>query len=270
MGKNISRRLKLNRLSNTRDIGGIVTAEGAGIVKNRLFRSGQLYFADADDIACLSSMEIKLIFDFRSAPEQKEKPDPRIGEALHINMPIVEDVTAGISRDQKSDVNAFDAVIRNCAEDPDFGIRYMADTYLQLAKNDFCKRQYGSFLRQVLEQEEGAVLWHCTAGKDRAGIAAVLIEEILGVHRDDIYEDYLATNEYLEPEIDRIMVMLGKKMNIDGAEKGIRDFFGAREEYLRAVYRIMDKEYGGAVCYIRDALNFSENDQRRLRERYLI
>ena len=55
---------------------------------------------------------------------------------------------------------------------------------------DYCVSRYSRFVQILLEDHDKAVLWHCSAGKDRAGVGAVIIEEILGVPRETIISDY--------------------------------------------------------------------------------
>ena len=268
--KNTSRLLEMSKLNNTRDLGGIRTAEGKVIRDGRLFRSGQLYFADTEDIKALKQLGIAKIFDFRSSAERTEKPDPDIGADINIHLPIVRDIYAGIAHDKKSEKMAFDMVIANVAKDPDFGIRYMEDTYIKMVADDYAVQQYGSFIRAIADSEGAPVLWHCTAGKDRAGFATVLMLELMGVSREDIIKDYMDTNIYLENEIGMILDMLKAKMDIEGAEEAIRDFFGAREEYITMLYEYTDKNWGGMDRFIRDAMEIDDETKDKLRRMYLI
>src|SRR5262249_22599627 len=43
----------------------------------------------------------------------------------------------------------------------------------------------------------GAVVFHCTAGKDRTGWGTAVLLTILGVPKATVYSDYLASNTYL-------------------------------------------------------------------------
>ena len=53
-----------------------------------------------------------------------------------------------------------------------------------------------------METKEGSTLWHCSLGKDRAGMAAVIVEKILGVSDEDILADYMETNNHMDPTVD--------------------------------------------------------------------
>lgn len=269
MDRNTSSRLTLKTLNNTRDLGGMRTKEGAVIRKGLLIRSGHLFFADDEDIDTLAKINIRNIYDFRSLRERTEKPDPPVGDAVNLHFPIMRDLTEGITREEKADSQAADMIILNIKDDPEFGIRYMQDTYVKMVNDNYAVSQYSEFLRSIAQIRDGAALWHCTAGKDRAGFASVLLQEILGVDRQDIYNDYLDTNGYIKAEIEQIIVMLNEKMGLDGADDAVRDFFSAKEEYLEIIYQYVDKNYGGMQNFIRNAMGIEEELIQKMRMRFL-
>ena len=119
--------------------------------------------------------------------------------------------------------------------------------------------------------KESATVEHCTAGKDRAGFGSVIVEELLGVSREDIYEDYLMTNVHLKEEIDNLLGELQKMMNLSdpASETAMRVLFGAEKEYLDTLYQAIDDTFGGMETYLRDVLQVSDEDRDRLRSMYL-
>lgn len=265
----ISKQIKLEKVNNTRDLGGIRTQDGRCIRDGRLFRSGQLFFASQADIQALTQLGIRCIYDFRTQQERDEKPDPEIG-AENIHHPLLRGMVAGISREEEEQkAPGFMEIMADIAKDQANGIRYMEKTYESMISDDYVLARYAEFLERVSRQQEGGVLWHCTAGKDRAGFATVLILTILGVDRETILKDYLATNEFLAPEIEQIMAMLKQNPALDGAEEGIRDFFGAREAYLAAAYRKIEERFGSMERFLRDALHVDEEMTQRMRALYL-
>ena len=55
--------------------------------------------------------------------------------------------------------------------------------------------QFATFLDLVADLDNLPLLFHCTAGKDRTGIAAALVLEVCGVHRKTVLDDYEMTNQ---------------------------------------------------------------------------
>ena len=284
-----SRLLIFDKLHNTRDLGGMRVPDGRSIRPGLLIRSGHLADLSEGDVARLSPIA-RTIVDFRTQDERREQPDREIPGAGNVHIPIVESLTAGISREALADLELFSLFLSKPAQARD----YMCGMYGLLAE-DFSAKQYGRFL-QILLDAEGGVLWHCTAGKDRAGIASAIVEEILGVPREDIVADYLMTNECLRRDI-RSLTDLVKKMNgMDSppadvapgylpsrgrlpepagssdsptADVALGYLLGAKEEYIRSFYKAVDDKYGSFDGFVRDALGLDDAARAAFRDKYL-
>ena len=261
-----SQKVQLDKLNNTRDLSGLRTRDGGQIRPKKLLRSGHLYAASDADKAWLSSA-VGLIVDFRTAGESQEKPNPNIAHAGYIHLPILQDLTAGITKEKAST----NMVIGRLSRDPGGAKEYMMHMYTNFVSGEFAVAQYARFLELLCEERDGAVLWHCTAGKDRAGFAAALVEEILGVSRDDIMEDYLMTNACQKEEVDGLVAMLERKIGSSApeVEEALRILFGAREEYLTALYRKVEELYGDFGSFLQNGLGFDGVKQEKLRRMYL-
>lgn len=260
----MSKLLQFEKLRNTRDLGGMKTVDGSTIKAGLLFRSGHLSEISDSDINKISGI-IHTIIDFRTDKERKEQPDREIPGASNIHIPIMDSLTAGISREKKADQAMFKKLIMEPVKAKD----YMCNTYRAFV-SDYSVSQYSSFLRILLSTEDG-VLWHCTAGKDRAGIASVLVEEILGVPRDEIISDYLKTNEYLEQDLLFLIDYVKKKNGTESelAYEALRYLLGAEEDYIESFYLAVDDKYGSFDHFIQDGLKIGENEQNRLKAKYL-
>ena len=265
---NTSTQLKLNCLQNTRDLGGMIGFGGRHIRKGLLFRSGQLFFADSHDIELLASLGITKVFDFRSNMEHIDKPDFDMPGADNIHIPVIGDFTEGITREKRTDESAVSLLLGAYKSDPDIALKLMIKTYAQLISESTAIEGYEFFLNSVLDNN-GAALWHCTAGKDRAGFASILIEEILGVSKEDILEDYLATNIFLKDEICHFVSAIKEKAPIDGIEEHIVPFFSAEKEYFDVLYSYAEEYYGSMLSFINNALHFDNSKIDKMREKYL-
>ena len=261
----MSVRIPLEKIYNTRDLGGMVTMDGRGIRSGKLIRSGHLYFGSENDIAQLSG-KIGLIVDFRNHQEALEKPDPDLG-AVYINLPIIQEMVTGVTREEKS----FSQVMNELLHDPAAAFVYMKKVYRTFVTNEFAMAQYAHFADLLLAERDGAVLWHCTAGKDRAGFASVIVQELLGVDRAQIMEDYMITNEYLKPEVEPLIEMIIARVQEDTPE--IREtldyLFGAKEEFLTSLYETVKEIYGSFDAFAEQKLGIHEEKRRRLHELYL-
>ena len=188
---------------------------------------------------------------------------------MHYHIPIIELLTVGITREQSSD----EEMIRKLLSNPDGALQYMCRMYQMFVTEEHARNQYARFIRLLLTPREKAVYWHCTAGKDRAGIATVLILHLLGVGSELIREDYLQSNkDYLNPEMPRLMGMIEKKLGMKepGVEKALRILFGAREEYLDALYGKIRELYGDMNAFFEQGLRINSVERDRLRDLYVM
>ena len=147
----------------------------------------------------------------------------------------------------------------------------MRERYRSLITDEYSLKQYARFLDVLLHQEEGAVLWHCSIGKDRAGVGTALLLCILGVPRETIYEDYMKTNLYLDEEMNHMVRYLESKMIVDNQTMDkIRLFYRVKEEYLDCVFETIEKEYGSVEQFMKKALYMNPKTIEALRKKYLV
>ena len=266
----MDRRLKFEKLLNTRDLGGFRTKDGKTIKSGLLFRSEYLIKASEADVKQIEKLGLEKVIDFRSYSEKEEQPDPALPGTEFVHLPAEDEAALGIDRDQRSQQSFTDFLMSQVVADPMFAIGYMSGMYRRFISNRYTTGQYRKFLDIVINAE-GPVLWHCTAGKDRAGFAAVIIEEILGIDRDDIIESYLLSNAYLKPEVDYLVGMFEKTYKREGPypSEEVKLFFSAREEYIASLYDEADKEYGSFENFLKEGLGADEAVQGALREKYL-
>lgn len=258
--------IKFENLHNVRDLGGMVTRDNKSIKKGKLFRSGHLFEASENDLKKLSDC-VDVIVDFRTDKEKNEKPDPAIGQIDYYHLPIIESLTAGVTREKDADEKAMEMLMM----EPEKAKAYMCNTYIGFVGGDFPISQYEKFVRLLLEDRDKGVLWHCTAGKDRAGFASVIVEEILGVERDVIKEDYLKTNVYLKEDIKALVNMLQNMTGVksEKSEEALKYLFGAEPDYLDTLYKEIDDRFGSFENFITFGLHISKEEQRRLKDEYL-
>ena len=57
---------------------------------------------------------------------------------------------------------------------------------------------FSRFMRHIVDNAQGGSVFHCSAGKDRTGMAAALILSALDVPRQTIIDDYMLTLEHFD------------------------------------------------------------------------
>lgn len=255
-------RIDFEKLINTRDLGGI-EVPGGKIRPGRLIRSGMLGVASESDVQRLAG-NVSTVIDFRSNVERQEVPDPAIEGAVNIHLPIIDDLAAGVSRDSESDEEAVSMLTSN----PDAAMGYMCNMYEEFAVMERARKGYEAFVRKLFEEPDKAVLWHCTAGKDRAGFATAIVLEMLGADRETIIADYLKTNEYIKHDIDAMIeYYFGSIEALDSnTETALWCLFGARREFLEAAIGKAEELFGSFRGFIRDGLHIGDDEIEAWRE----
>lgn len=119
----------------------------------------------------------------------------------------MDEETAGISQ-----TGSFLELITEAGQLPD---DFLHNQYRSFVRDEYSVKQYARFMDILLNHEKGAVLWHCSAGKDRAGIGTALLLCALGVPRKTIREDFMKTNLYLEEEMQHMVRYLETKTIVD-------------------------------------------------------
>lgn len=258
------RRILLEGLGNTRDLGGLQTTDGCHIIDGRLLRSGALAPATEEDKQILlKEYHLKTVVDFRTELERSEAPDPIWEGVTNIFHPITTERAMGLTREKGGIVDLL------TLGDKATGV--MLQLYPHLVCDEPTRKQYAEFLRIVLRQEDGSILWHCSAGKDRAGMGTALLLLVLGVPEDVIREDYMRSNEYLQKENDRIMQMLADthratKVQIDG----VRTIFETREAFFDSAVNAIRDKFGSMGNYFTEGLGLTQEELNGLRAKYLV
>ncbi len=198
-----------------------MTADGRRIRSGALIRSAHLCQAEERDLEGISA-----IIDLRTPGERKEAPDQTLNRQ-YLPIPVFDDVTAGISHENETQSQ---------------GIPDMASLYGRLMRE--CADSFRKVLLAVMRHDyrTGAVLWHCTEGKDRCGMTTALVLEMLGVERSTILEDYLKTNLVNMPKAIRIRDQLTVTHGREFAESVYRAYI-ADESYIQAAWDAMGTDY---------------------------
>lgn len=260
-------RIVLEGLPNTRDVGGIPAAGGRFVKHARLIRSGALARATSRDLETLvDDYDVRTVIDLRTEEERREKPDPEdqlVGVRFE-DAPVLSASTFGVTREggMKQAIKA----LRTLKNDP---ASIMAEVYAGMMTDGQSQQGFARFFQDVLAADEGAVLWHCTIGKDRAGLAAALLLHALGVAPEDIMQDYLATNHYAQSETQSIVDALSSFGLGGKLDASIQVINSADPRFLHAALDAVEKNYGSLDAYVRDQLGVSDEQRDTLRERYL-
>lgn len=258
------RTITLEGAANVRDLGGIDAGEGLSVKQGLFYRGDALNGLTDQGARDLSQKyRVSCIIDLRCGWEREKRPDKDIFGVENLHMPFYDLEKTGIEYTKSipgSKVTGHDIVC-----DPDDFYRSMPNL---LTSKMAAKALEEIFSRAASGQ---AVYEHCSGGKDRAGIMALLILSILGVSREGILEDYLLTNanrdKNIAPVFERFKTLMGGDEDL--AWK-VTENHRARPENLVAYYESVDERYGSMDDYLSGCLGFDEERRRALRAKFTI
>ncbi len=263
-------RIPLEGVHNTRDLGGFITSDGSYIKPHRLIRSGELYNLTNNDKEILTGeYGLTKIIDFRTKTEREERPDPDMEGVSYVINPILEEKVLGITREKDPDHDVVSTVLSQLEENEGAGIAYMENLYRNFITSDFSKQQYTKFFDALLHQEQGAVLWHCSAGKDRVGTGTALLLSCLGVPRELIMADYMKVNEFGVENINQMVQNVMKKSGDIKLGEHIRTLFTVHKSYLETLFVKIEKEYGTVKRFLKEEMGLDKDATEMLKYKYL-
>lgn len=244
------REVKLQGAVNFRDIGGYETKDGKHVKWGKLYRSADLSRLTDADLNKLSQLSIAYIADFRGPAEVKTAPDKIPTRATRISLPAGSEHTGDSNYMKQMLLSAKDSGLVPFYRD----IHALGDRYKPL------------FTELLTVSSDSAVLFHCTAGKDRTGIAAALILYALNVDEDKIVEDYLASDYYRKKETERSIkgMMVVYKMD----EATARNLMGVKEDYIRATYEAIVTQYGSVDAYLEKVMDLTPAKRKTLQQKF--
>lgn len=179
---------------NLRDLGGM----GGGIVPKGLYiRSGKLGILKKDECAYLChKYKIRCVIDLRTPVESAEFPDILPDGVEYLQLPLLKDSAIGITHETGSDPMT---IIKNLRKHPEKLMEMLPDfkaLYKDIVTEKYSRNQLDKVVSTMRKNAEKGVstLFHCTAGKDRAGIASMALLKSYGVSNEEIVKDYMRTN----------------------------------------------------------------------------
>jgi protein-tyrosine phosphatase len=243
------------QVDNMRDIGGYPTKNGKRVAWGKVYRSGALSGMDSLDFIIFDSLQIKKVYDLRTNTEVKEKPDSLPDNIAHMHLAIGKDDWG----DQKEFFQKMNELELDSLD------AWILDLY-KIIPIDYAD-QYKIFFKDLIAQDDLPVLYHCTAGKDRTGIATALLLYILEVPMDYIKADYALSNVYREKANMKYAKMMEEQgINYEQALVLLK----VKPEYMDSIFENIASRYGSIDQYLFGTLGISDADREILRKKFII
>lgn len=249
----LQREVKLQGAINFRDIGGYKTKDGKSLKWGKIFRSAEINRLTPADLEKLEALKIHYVLDFRGPAEVAAGADKIPNTAIRISLPAGSEEVGDRSKMFKSMATAT------------IGDSIMLPFYSNIEA--FPKRYKPMFEALINNSNDSALVYHCTAGKDRTGIATALILYALGVDEQTIMKDYMATNYYRKSDNGRMRKMLMDNYHMN--EQVVDDVLGVKEIYLKTTFESIKKKYGSIENFLSTEMGLNKSELKKLKHKYL-
>lgn len=263
--------IRITSVGNARELGGF-PADGRTVRHGLLLRTASLAALSPEDRDALERVcRVAAVVDLRMSLERDQAPDPAIPGAENVFLPVLEaedfpgftPETAKIITDPNADRMA---LMKNAYE-----MGMLSDRlYVDFLFSERGRTAYRALFRRLLELPEGrAVLWHCTDGKDRTGVASMLILTALGASRETVLEDYLLTNVYNGEKLAAVRAKMKRiPLTRELRELAVFGAGAAVERYMRNALSAMDERCGSPEAYLADVLGVGAAERSELRRKF--
>jgi protein-tyrosine phosphatase len=243
----IEREVALGGAINFRDLGGYNTTDYRRTSLGRVYRAGDISKLTDADMEELKRRKIYTVVDFRGDEEAAAAPDRLLPGADYLSLPAGSGNLAEFFKNHTS------------------GMDVMVAFYSDIS---VFKEKYRPFFRKLLMlPDTSAIVFHCSAGKDRTGIAAALLLYALDIPMETIMADYAATNYYRRNENEKMINWLVNEKGID--HKMAVEIVDANPLYLESAFNAIKRQHGSVDLFLYRELGINEAAKLRLREQFL-
>jgi len=223
--------IKVVGQNNMRDFGGHYGANGKRILYRKLFRSGDLSKLTTSDLDTITKLGIKQVIDLRTTAEISSAPDKLPAGISSVNLPLI----ASVSGTANSQSQLMGMIMQGTLS----AEQYMLPIYNSI---DSLKETNWHKIFSLLQDGTPTII-HCTAGKDRAGMTSALILCSLGVDKETIIGDFMASNQYLATYISQVVSGINAQYGA-GAGNKLIPLLGVEDTYIYAFFDAINVKYG--------------------------
>ncbi len=241
--------VEMDGVFNMRDIGGYETVEGRRVKCGLVYRSAFLSELTEADRDRFTALGIQRVYDLRTPKETAERPGKLPDGVQVISLRIVEQepmkrLRVFMNRHRLLDI---------------FSESYRGPLL------DEGAAKYGQLIRDITDPGKLPVVYHCTAGKDRTGIATALILEAVGVPRGTVINDYLMSNLSAEYWLNDIEVQMVENGVTWLKAQQLWPLIATSPRLINDLFDHIDQTHGGVIPFLVNeaGLTMAEIDQLR-------
>jgi len=249
-------------MPNFRDAGGHETSEGGRMRRGFLYRSDQPAALGPDDESRLASLGLRTVYDLRTVAEVAIEPGLTPAGARRVRLDVLADEQDGAP----ARIIAMLANPRTASHELGEGRAAAMFTriYRSLVASPSAIEAYRRPCLGLLDEQAAPALVHCTTGKDRTGWACAVLQTLVGVPRETVYRDFLASTPRI---LGKYRTHLAAFAAAGGDPDVLTPVLGVLPEYLDAAFDEVETRHGGVEAWFADGLGLGGDAVAALRAR---
>ena len=254
----------LTSVHNARQLGGYPIGKQR-IKDNLLLRSAKISELSEEDSTLLcDKYKVQCVYDFRGKKESLSAPDVIPGDARYLSLALSFTGEESETDTKFENEQQMIGMLLQYADHP--SVQAMCTSmYDVIFFEESSQEVYRKFFVDLLtvDPKDGAVLWHCTQGKDRAGSASAMLLAALGADRELIMADFILSKDYYDPMTSQI------KTETESQKTVINTLISANPVIFETTLDKVDAKYGSLRNYLTECIGVTPEMMNLLRDRYL-
>lgn len=259
-----NQKISLSSVHNARQLGGYIIGDKQ-IKKDLLLRTARLSSLSSEDSLLLSDKyKVQCVYDFRGQDESMEAPDVIPGDSRYISLSIAFADNASRSQYKVDNESQLVTMLLENADHPMI-IAMCEKMYDKILLDVESQESYRRFFSDLLtvDPNNGAVLWHCTQGKDRAGCASAMVLAALGADRELIMADFILSKEYYDTQL------INVNAETENQKMVISTLLSVNPVIFAKTLDKIDEKYGSFRNYLTECIGVTPEMMKILQDRYL-
>ena len=259
-----NQQIGISSAHNARQLGGYIIGDKQ-IKKDLLLRTARLSTLSSEDSLLLSDKyKVQCVYDFRGQDESMEAPDVIPGDSRYISLSIAFADNASRSQYKVDNESQLVTMLLENADHPMI-IAMCEKMYDKILLDVESQESYRKFFSDLLtvDPNNGAVLWHCTQGKDRAGCASAMVLAALGADRELIMADFILSKEYYDTQL------INVNAETENQKMVISTLLSVNPVIFAKTLDKIDEKYGSFRNYLTECIGVTPEMMKILQDRYL-
>lgn len=244
------RLVRMQGALNFRDAGGYRTKDGKQVIWGKVFRSADISKLTEADLQTMAGKHIYTVIDFRGVKESAAAPDKLL--------PATDYTLCSAGSDSLPDMKQIALLVKQGG-------------FLEKFYGDASLPHYGARYKPLFQKllalpDTTSLLYHCTGGRDRTGMASALFLYALGVPESTIEADFTASNVYLQSMHARMYQGMSQGMGLDMAT--VKKEMELRPELLHIFFGAIKNKYGSIEQFMQQELGMGSKELALLKKKY--